>query len=94
MVGVQIVVQWLQGLPRVPASRDILYQMPTEDAIDLTLRYEGPDVDSGSMAIEDVVTALQGFGGAYSKLARAHCGFSRLRAVGPGPATQNTGNSL
>ena len=40
----------------------------TADAINLTLRYEGPGVDSGSMAIEDVLEAPQGFAGAYGSV--------------------------
>src|SRR5262245_11074766 len=35
----------------------------------VTLRYEGPDVDNGSMPVEDVVMALQGFAGAYGRIA-------------------------
>ena len=35
----------------------------------ITLRYRGRDVDDGTMPIEDVVDALQGFSGAYGKVA-------------------------
>lgn len=35
----------------------------------IALRYKGPDVDSGTMPAEDVISALQGFAGAYTKIA-------------------------
>jgi hypothetical protein len=35
----------------------------------ITLRYVGKDVEEGTMAIDDVIVALQGFSGAYSKIA-------------------------
>jgi hypothetical protein len=35
----------------------------------ITLRYRGRDVDSGSMDIHEVTEALQGFAGAYGKIA-------------------------
>lgn len=39
------------------------------DPIRVSLRYVGPEVDNGEMDIDEVVTALQGFGNAYSKVA-------------------------
>jgi len=35
----------------------------------ITLRYRGRDVDDGTMPVDDVVDALQGFAGAYGKVA-------------------------
>jgi hypothetical protein len=35
----------------------------------ITLRYSGRDVDNGTMPIDEVVDALQGFSGAYGKIA-------------------------
>jgi hypothetical protein len=35
----------------------------------ISLKYEGSDVDDGTMPVEDVLTALQGFAGAYGKAA-------------------------
>lgn len=39
------------------------------DPLQIGLRYSGPTVDSGTMPIDEVVEALQGFSGAYSKIA-------------------------
>jgi hypothetical protein len=39
------------------------------DPIRISLRYIGPEVDSGEMDIDEVVTALAGFSKAYSKVA-------------------------
>jgi hypothetical protein len=39
------------------------------EALRITLKYRGPSVDDGTMPIEDVVEALEGFAGAYGKLA-------------------------
>lgn len=41
-----------------------------EEHIPITLKYAGDDVDDGSMAIEDMILALQGFSGAYGKIVR------------------------
>ena len=35
----------------------------------ITLRYDGPSVADGTLPIEDVLSALQGFSGAYNKVA-------------------------
>src|SRR5436190_20385774 len=35
----------------------------------ISLRYRGPEVDNGEMEISDVIAALQGFSGAYGKVA-------------------------
>ena len=39
------------------------------DRVEIHLKYEGPDVDSGTMALQDVIPVLQGFAGAYATLA-------------------------
>ncbi len=39
-----------------------------KEALKLHLTYTGPDVDDGSMSIEDIVPALQGFSSAYGKI--------------------------
>ena len=50
----------------IPSDFD---KMPKEQ-VDIHLRYEGPDVDDGTMSIQDIVPVLQGFSGAYTKLAK------------------------
>src|ERR1039458_9660259 len=40
-----------------------------DDLTRITLRHRGRDVDDGTMPIDDVVDALQGFAGAYGKIA-------------------------
>ena len=40
------------------------------DSVRVSLKYNGPDVDDGTMPLKDVVEALQGFAGAYDKIAR------------------------
>jgi hypothetical protein len=45
--------------------------MPTTH-IEIVLKYDGKDVDDGSMPIEDVISALRGFSGAYGKIASIH----------------------
>lgn len=44
------------------------YQME-DDPLKIKLRYNGDFVDDGTMPISDVITALQGFAGAYGKAA-------------------------
>lgn len=39
------------------------------EPIRITLRYRGRDVDDGTMPVENVIDALQGFAGAYGKVA-------------------------
>lgn len=39
------------------------------DPIRVNFRYTGPEVDNGEMDVDEVVTALQGFAGAYGKVA-------------------------
>jgi hypothetical protein len=39
------------------------------ETVPFVLRYEGPDVEDGSMSIEDIVPVLQGFASAYGKIA-------------------------
>jgi hypothetical protein len=45
---------------------DVVLPRPT---MKITFRYAGPEVDSGSMDIEEVIEALQGFAGAYGRVA-------------------------
>jgi hypothetical protein len=57
----------------IATKRDIiLYKMADDQGIEISLTYNGPDVDDGTMPVGDVVTALQGFSGAYSKIASEH----------------------
>jgi hypothetical protein len=55
-------------LPSLPRDLE-----PSEDGspLEITLKYEGVDVENGTMPVDDVVTALRGFSGAYGKLAAA-----------------------
>src|SRR5688572_22669690 len=39
------------------------------EIVPIRLKYEGPDVESGSMSVEDIVPVLQGFASAYGKIA-------------------------
>ena len=39
------------------------------ERVEVQLRFEGPDVDDGTMSLGDIVPVLQGFAGAYAKLA-------------------------
>lgn len=41
------------------------------EPVEITLKYEGKDVANGTMSVGDVVIALQGFAGAYGKVASA-----------------------
>ncbi|MFW5702799.1 MAG: hypothetical protein ACOCXP_02420, partial [Candidatus Dojkabacteria bacterium] len=41
---------------------------PTEK-LDIKLKYAGQDVEDGSMSVEDFVEAVQGFSGAYGRIA-------------------------
>jgi hypothetical protein len=40
-----------------------------KESLEIILRFKGPEVDDGSMSIADIVPVLQGFSGAYGKLA-------------------------
>src|SRR5437016_3219423 len=53
----------------------------TRQTLQITLKYEGPDVDDGTMSLEDIVPVLQGFASAYGKVAskRGYAGQHRLR---------------
>jgi hypothetical protein len=61
--------------------------MPREE-VEIHLRYEGPDVEDGSMSLQDAVPVLQGFASAYGKLAAVSDPSSthrlRITAVRPG----------
>jgi hypothetical protein len=63
--------------------------MPKEQ-IAIHLRYEGPDVDDGTMSLQDIVPVLQGFSSAYGKLAATDDPGSthrlKISAVRPGSA--------
>ena len=63
--------------------------MPKEQ-VEIHLRYEGPDVNDGTMSLQDVVPVLQGFSSAYGKLATTHDPQSihrlKISAVRPGSA--------
>ncbi len=39
------------------------------ETVPIVLKYEGPEVDDGSMSIEDIVPVLEGFASAYGKIA-------------------------
>jgi hypothetical protein len=39
--------------------------------MEITLKYSGPDVDDGTMSVEDMIPALQGFSSAYGKIVNA-----------------------
>ena len=39
------------------------------EQIEIHLKYEGPDVESGTMALQDVIPVLQGISSAYTRLA-------------------------
>ena len=43
-----------------------------KDQVEIHLHYEGPDVDDGTMSIQDIVPILQGFASAYGKVATNH----------------------
>lgn len=38
------------------------------EQIEIHLKFEGPDVENGTMDLQDLIPALQGFYGAYSRL--------------------------
>ena len=63
--------------------------MPREQ-VEIHLRYEGPDVDDGTMSLQDIVPVLQGFSSAYGKLAATDDPTSthrlKIAAVRPGSA--------
>ena len=40
-----------------------------EPQLSIKLRYQGSDVDCGTMPVDDVILALKGFAGAYGKVA-------------------------
>lgn len=40
------------------------------DSVRVSLRYNGPEVDDGTMPVKDILEALQGFAGAYNKVAK------------------------
>jgi hypothetical protein len=57
---------------------------PATEQVQITLHYSGPDVDDGTMSVDDLVPVLQGFASAYGKIA-AEKGYStqhRLRVAG------------
>lgn len=52
----------------------LIFDTTRSDAslVEVILKYDGKDVDDGTMPIDDVITALQGFANAYGKMAAAH----------------------
>ncbi len=56
----------------------------SHEQLRITLKYDGPDVQDGSMSLDDVVPVLQGFSSAYGKIAaeKGFLGQHRLRLVG------------
>ena len=62
----------------------------SREQIEIHLRYEGPDVEDGTMSIQDIVPVLQGFASAYGKLAAHDDPESthrlKISAVSPGSA--------
>ena len=65
----------------------MVFPMP-ESSIRISLKYSGSDVDEATMPIEEVISALQGFSGAYGKVASSLLPESqhqlRIAAVQPG----------
>lgn len=65
----------------------MVFHMP-ESSIRISLKYNGSDVDKATMPIEEVMSALQGFSGAYGKVASLLLPESqhqlRIAAVKPG----------
>lgn len=55
-------------LPKAIRS-PIMARIIMADPIHVALRYAGPEVDAGEMDVNEVVGALQGFSGAYGKVA-------------------------
>jgi hypothetical protein len=51
------------------------------DVLRVTLRYDGPDVADGSIAADDIVSAIQGFAGAYEKLRNAKTSKPNIESV-------------
>lgn len=49
-------------------GRDITATMT--ERIEIHLKYEGPDVENGTMSLQDVIPVLQGLSGAYDKLSK------------------------
>ena len=39
------------------------------ERVEIHLKYEGPDVENGTMALQDIIPVLQGFSGAYATIA-------------------------
>lgn len=57
----------------MPEKQDAFVHSPESTSrVEITLKYDGKDVDDGTMPIEDVISALRGFSNAYGKLASSH----------------------
>lgn len=69
-----------------------MHRMPSE-SLQIVLKYEGPEVDDGSMSIQDIVPVLDGFASAYGKIASEYGAGSqhRLRITG---VTKSSANIL
>ena len=44
----------------------------SKEQVKISLKYEGPDVEDGTMSVEDIVPILQGFASAYGTVAKIH----------------------
>lgn len=70
------------------ANSMIMTRNIMQEPIRISLRYDGPDVISGEMNIDEVISALQGFSSAYAKVASevAPNGYQELKvtAIQPG----------
>ena len=78
--------------PNMQNAYILIYQTQaspmSKEQIEISLRYEGPDVDDGTMSLDDIVPVLQGFSGAYGKIAGRYDPASthtlKITALNPG----------
>jgi hypothetical protein len=58
----------------VSDDSNIIQALPLEaqKQVEITLKYNGMDVDDGTMPIDDVISALRGFSNAYGKIASSN----------------------
>lgn len=50
---------------------DVVVPLAATGQVEITLKYDGADVDDGTMPIDDVISALRGFSNAYGRVASA-----------------------
>jgi hypothetical protein len=55
----------------VPDTADTDNPLAATTQVEITLKYDGVDVDDGTMPIDDVISALRGFSNAYGRIASA-----------------------